>query len=719
VKSHYLFFLVLVLIFSPGFANAVSVDGPLAVTSAEYRLGATIDPDVLPGVSTEIWARLYRPLTFTRQPHPLIIFLHGNHKTCGVGQNPIQEESCQYTFTGTCPSGQEVIQNHLGYDYLAQKLASWGYIVVSINANRGITCGNGTDDDSGLNLARGRLILKHLSLLYQWSTHGGAPSSLGVDLRGKLDFTQVGLMGHSRGGEGVRAAYNLYNDSGSIWLGKIPNLGIRGIFEIGPVDGQTSRVLDALGTAWNVLLPMCDGDVLNLEGMKPYDRMSMRLDDLVLAPKSMVAVWGANHNYYNTQWQTNDSTGCVGTTPLWSGDVGSASVRETAVQTVVPFFRNFVGVKRDNSFVTNEDPLNPIPSVISEITQVDRTYVIAPGRFALIPLESFSMPANLGYLGQPHELSGVQVVHTAVPEHDSVLRAAKVSWSKAGSGVYFQDNWAAPGGGIDLSSGATLDFRVSRSPSPLNTGFDSTDFHIQLVYADGSLGSPLALSQFALLNGPIGTSNPKTGDPILHSTLQTVRVPLYLLASQGGFSIRGVRFIFDRTDSGEIYLTDIFVSRFNDFQSAFYPPGRHRGGRRGEDPGDDGPFSPWIKKIDGVGSEMPPGDGALKSGDPVEHGRITRIERKSQNAAPSFAELEAESAKGFDVGDALPVLLLNGEEAAVGRYLESGDLHKMIFRVKEAFVENLNDDVRVEVGYREAPGATVLDLGTIKKSELK
>jgi len=94
-------------------------------------------------------------------------------------------------------------------------------------------------------------------------------------LQNHIDFSQVGLMGHSRGGEGVRAAYTQYRDAGSIWPGRIVTpVNFRAIFEIGPVDGQTSRVLNASNTKWAVILPMCDGDVSDLEGMPPYDRMN-------------------------------------------------------------------------------------------------------------------------------------------------------------------------------------------------------------------------------------------------------------------------------------------------------------------------------------------------------------------------------------------------------------------------------------------------------------
>jgi len=104
-----------------------------------------------------------------------------------------------------------VTPNHLGYAYLANRLASWGYFVCSINANRGITAGGGVAGDFGLNLARGRLVLRHLQQLSRWNQGVDAlPASLGLPangLVGKLDFNNIGLMGHSRGGEGMRAAW--------------------------------------------------------------------------------------------------------------------------------------------------------------------------------------------------------------------------------------------------------------------------------------------------------------------------------------------------------------------------------------------------------------------------------------------------------------------------------------------------------------------------------
>jgi hypothetical protein len=197
-------------------APDATAPGPFATTSAEYKFPAVLDTEISPGLLTEVWARVYRPVDLTQGPYPLLVFLHGNHATCGIGSNPRNDNNTQYTFYGTCPPGYVVTPNHEGYAYLADRLASWGYFVVSLNVNRGINAAPGFFGDAGLNLVRGRMLLRHLQRLSEWNNNPGTtPPTLGFDMAGLLDFSHVGLLGHSRGGEGVRAAYNQYRDQES------------------------------------------------------------------------------------------------------------------------------------------------------------------------------------------------------------------------------------------------------------------------------------------------------------------------------------------------------------------------------------------------------------------------------------------------------------------------------------------------------------------------
>ncbi len=84
----------------PAVAQHVAPDatpvGPLPTASGEYDLGAQIDNLVLPGCQpvsgydckVDVRAHVYYPQTLTGT-YPVIIFLHGNHGTCGTPGPPI------------------------------------------------------------------------------------------------------------------------------------------------------------------------------------------------------------------------------------------------------------------------------------------------------------------------------------------------------------------------------------------------------------------------------------------------------------------------------------------------------------------------------------------------------------------------------------------------------------------------------------------------------
>jgi len=533
--------------------------GPHATATAEYRFPATTDKAILPDRMTEIWARVFYPKDVKNLSGkaPLIVMLHGNHGTCGIGSNPRNDSSCSYTMSGTCPSGYVPTPNHEGYNYLAENLASWGYWVVSINANRGITCGGGVSGDSGLNLARGKLVLKHLSLLYTWSTSGGAPASLGLGadgLIGKIDFGSVGLFGHSRGGEGVRAAYNLYLDKDSPWPAQIPGLHVKAIFEVGAVDGQTSRVLDADGTVWNQLLPMCDGDVSDLQGRYPFERMLLNKSEDPNAQKSLYEVWGANHNFFNTEWQESDAYGCKKGTPIFDPDKSSsAEQQKVALASVPAFFRSRLGTEANPGFNQNFNPLDSLPEAVTQITQIDRDFTPSPGATETRIFEDFDRDTGTNSSGNPNVASQITIEHVNISSYRP-QRAASLAWQAAGKNTYFESIWAGPSQGYDIRDFATLDFRIARRADALNKA-PTTDFSIQLEDAAGQLSSAIRVSEYANINGP-GTSNP---------VLKTVRLPLKAFQNVNLAKIRGVRFTFDTTKTGALYLANIRLQRQTGF----------------------------------------------------------------------------------------------------------------------------------------------------------
>src|SRR5262249_8049133 len=150
------------------------------------------------------------------------------------------------------------------------------------------------------------------------------------------------------------------------------------LFEIGPVDGQTSRILNAVGLWWNVILPGCDGDVSDLEGVKPFDRMLLITNESQSLSKSSFEVFGANHNFFNTEWQQSDAGSCMGQTPLFPQIKGSRKQRETALETLIPFFQAHLGPSKKPAKAKRFDPSYPLPSALTSVTQYARGFTASP-----------------------------------------------------------------------------------------------------------------------------------------------------------------------------------------------------------------------------------------------------------------------------------------------------------------------------------------------------
>lgn len=657
--------------------------GPYAVASAEYRFAATTDKDVLSDRMTEVWAEIFYPKNIATQSGkaPLIVMLHGNHATCGSGSNPRSDTSCEYTYSGSCPTGFVPVPNHKGYDYIAENLSSLGFIVVSINANRGITCGGGVSGDGGLNLARGKLVLRHLSLLHTWATAGGAPSSIGLGADGlldKIDFSSVGLFGHSRGGEGVRAAYNLYSDAGSIWPTKIPGLSIKAIYEVGAVDGQTSRTLNANGIVWNQLLPMCDGDVSDLQGRYPFERMLMTPTEPTHAQKSLYEVWGANHNFFNTEWQGSDSYSCSYGTPIFDKyGSGSEKQKKIALASVTSFFRSRLGTDANATFNRHFNPLDSLPTTVTDLTQIDRDFTPSPAASEFMLMDDFDKETGTSSSGHKNLASQITIKHEALNRY---VRTAAISWSASGKGTFFETVWAEPGKGKDIHDLATLDFRIARKQDSLNST-PTTDFSIQLEEANGKFSNEIPVSKYAVINGP-GTSN---------SVLKTVRIPLSAFNGVDLTKIHGVRFVFNQTTTGYIYLSNVRL---------------HRNKGLGAEDNSELRLAQSMARTQAMENAKPV---------PVEiipaNKNSLRVVHSRTRSGEATVEVLVASTVPFPAMNSLPVLKVGDKEFNLSRYTDLSNLKEMAFTLTPDQYNSLSKSSEVTV-----TDGKIWKFGTITKN---
>ena len=706
--------------------------GSFQVAESEYHLPAKVDPLVDATVTTELWAEIYRPVDTSGAAHPLLVLLHGNHATCGhyvAGTLGRLDDNSQYTTTGTCPAGYVVVPNHLGYSYFAERLASQGYMVVSINANRGINAAAGVLADRGLNLRRGRLVLRHLMQLAQWNRSGGAPASLGFDLKGSINFSHVGLFGHSRGGEGVLAAYTMYNDGGSAWPGEIGTpVHFEAMFELAPVDGQTSRTFVANNIPWTVLLPMCDGDVSDVQGVKVYDRTLSNLSETTSHRKSVYAVWGANHDFFNTQWQTSDSQGCTGTgnTPLFSTTGAFSNQQQTAsIYAVMSLFRAHVGGNAQAPWGELLDPAFTLPAPLAAASTFDRSFTDSTELGFVLPVDDFTSGSSSA--GIASTATNVTFAAQMVPNHDVTLSAGAVSWNTATQtkpGIpSYQINLAPVGSGYALAPYQTLEFRTAlqcmtstgstyacASPNPLNGGVP-TNFSIALVRPDGTLTPSVALADYATVQGPVGGYNNN-----LHPVLQTVRIPLSVFGSNK-LLYRGVRVTFDRTPSGAIWLTDARLSTSKDTDLTVGTTAVMRlasaqvaATSRGASVQRASFDTSAAKRVSLAGGKL----SAIRSA------AATPSIAGTESAAPAAVaagqvEVEVTSVAPIPVRDSLLTLQVDGQSFTTSRFAADGSTRKAIFTVSRSAFEALPDSAAVTL----VDGAERASFGTLDKSALK
>ncbi|WP_285777934.1 hypothetical protein [Microtetraspora sp. NBRC 13810] len=258
--------------------------GRYTVVHDEYDLGDTaITLEGLGGRPAEIRAKVYLPRE-ARGERPLVVFLHGRHSAC---YNPVTRQTSNSTWP--CPAEQQPIASHTGYDGPADVLASNGYVVVSVSANGVNAADNPFSEDRGA-LARGEVVMRHLDLLAAAEQGHGDPKLVRL-FRNRIDLDDVGLMGHSRGGEGVVKAA-LMN------AGRPRPYGIRAVLPLAPTDFARASLP---GVPMAVLLPYCDGDVSNQQGQHFYDDSLYAVEDDP-AFRSSLMVMGTNHNFFNTEW---------------------------------------------------------------------------------------------------------------------------------------------------------------------------------------------------------------------------------------------------------------------------------------------------------------------------------------------------------------------------------------------------------------------------------
>jgi hypothetical protein len=541
--------------------------------------------DGFPGTVTDHWihGRVYYPTPLVGAampvekapaapggPFPLVVILHGNHLPRSTALSGVAAGALTAAQADAITSDE----NYLGYTYLQERLAQQGYASVSVDLDRYYRWGPGI-------LVRAYAAAKNVDRIRAMNAAGS-----GSKIEGHIDFADVTLLGHSRGGEAVVELANMVDTLTGPFAaaapgGKIAPFAISRVISLAPTAFREQSVgarpyLSIHGAA--------DGDVDYAGGLKLYDAAR------AATVKASLFVPGVSHNLFNRSWPYNDAKSTIdgafdvvdlrggmgtpagGTVGVYAvgGGLEDRAYHENLLAGYTlawiwggPYLEYF---SRPAAQIGPKLSAAAVPNPI--VTQFHRSTARV--------LDDFQAKPKFGDTSSGGSTKSERLVTPAAPAAavDTSLDnnaegyyqgtteiGVELAWdnkARGGTGYYEQ----TPLGGVDATTTKFLSFRAGLHRSittPTSLTAELIDASGNSVYFDvGRLGG-LTVPSAARI-GPYKVDP----DNITKTAMQTYRVDLAALKTNGrafdSSAITKVRFVFDRTATGRAIFDDIEFS---------------------------------------------------------------------------------------------------------------------------------------------------------------
>jgi hypothetical protein len=440
----------------------------------------------------------------TAQPnYPLIVVIHGNG------------------------------HSYTSYDFLLDHFAKSGFIAASIHLNTGMS-----------GLGRANVFFHHLAVL---QTKFGA----------KLQ-NNIGIMGHSRGGEAVLKAARLNQQQA---LGH----SINAVISLAPTDQYGSEVL---GGAWAkpylVIYGSRDGDIdggiwtsgytVPQTGFALYDRASG-------AKKSMAFVYRATHNGFIT---TNSDGPWAGENPA---DLLVEDTQKKITKAYMnAFFRQHLKneTKWEGMFTDEWKPASVAQTGVGLYVQYqDPTRKAVDDFEGAVPnWQSSTIGGSVTHNatlpvdpeeGKMHDHPSASGLDPKSP-HDT--KGMKLRWDNLGDKLVF----SIPPAHKDISGYSALSFRIAQKvDSPHNPANQAQDLRVALKDSSNN-ERVMRVGAFSDIPPPDHRAN----HTLSKSAMNTVRIPLasYTIVFPGQpkvdlKNIVSLSFVFSEKPTGEIDIDEI------------------------------------------------------------------------------------------------------------------------------------------------------------------
>jgi dienelactone hydrolase len=514
-------------------------------------------------------------------PFPLVVIAHGNHDPTDYSDP--------------------------GYEYLGRLLASRGFILASIDEN--FVNGSLRGENDG----RAWIMLEHLKAWRSFTDSAGNP------FYHKVDWDEIGIMGHSRGGGAVSHAVQinrLSRDPDDANVKFDFHFHINAVVAIAPVDGQykpAGQLEPIENVNFLVIHGSHDGDVSEFMGIRPYDRL--RFTDGKFHFKSAWYVYRANHGQWNTVWNNHDNGPRSANrldlrallTPEQQRQFGKVVIGGF-LEATLHHRTEYLPMFRDQRTIGHWLPKTMYITRFQESTfrvlanydeDVDVTTGSVPGVTisgdslakwyeAPIPLRfpNDEQNTNAVWLGWNNRIAGA----------DTAARGRPASYTFTLSDSLVASLHVGDTSSVMMSIAPTRDVPGPRK-APGDTGAkrnradhdarspkvhdDSVpmDLTVELVDADGHR-SRLPLSMFGPVRRPLETHVLRRADREKTAfrnpyeiVLQTYPMPLAAFVKVSPHfeptRLRAIRLVFDRTPSGTIVVDDVGLANMD---PAFLPP---------------------------------------------------------------------------------------------------------------------------------------------------
>ncbi|GHU74513.1 hypothetical protein AGMMS49992_16180 [Clostridia bacterium] len=268
-------------------------------------------------------------------------------------------------FHGVRPIDSVYSKEFSGFDYLVQQLADEGYVAVSFNVNVEYS----SDYGESVNSEWAKSIYKQ-NLAYLEKANAGTITIDGLDLKGKIDFDNINMMGHSNGADLAESIIRMEQDEGLDRFKTFIRLaGTHSIYETPQPDIPTGFIICEY-----------DGDVPE-DGQAAFDMIQG--DSTRTAPASLVFLRGGNHAFFNHAFKEKEEAD-FGLKPMEGSEPLTRDEQERFVKT---FAAAFLSV-----FEKGEPPFGmwdssvPEPFAIADCRVTASNYI--PGRRALLTAEA-------------------------------------------------------------------------------------------------------------------------------------------------------------------------------------------------------------------------------------------------------------------------------------------------------------------------------------------